>query len=404
MKKLTAVVLCAMMTQQVLGAGFALYEYSGRSTAMGGAVMANKAEAASLAANPALITELEGTQIQLGATVVTAHAETTVAGDSRTLERDVWTLPNFYITHKWDEKISFGLGAFSRYGLGGTYKNWETWNGSNLAYKVKLETFSFTPTIAVKANDELSLAMGLEAMTIDFTQNSRASASPLIDYEIHGTGVSWGGNFSLAYRPEWAEKWAVGALYRSKVKQNLDGYIHTSTGTDLSPALRHAPASGSINLPDSLALGLSFQPTEKIVLEGGIVGTFWSAYDQIVIEYTDTETAPTIHNKKQYKDTYRLNLGAEYMLTQKWALRAGYVYDKSPINSSSMDTLVPVDDRHIASIGFGYAGEIWSADFAYAHIFAKDLSGDSNTQSGDIPMKYSNGRSDMFALTIGYKF
>jgi long-chain fatty acid transport protein len=273
-----------------------------------------------------------------------------------------------------------------------------------LAYKVKLETFSFTPTIAVKASEQLSVAMGLEAMTIDFTQKSMASASPLIDYEIHGTGISWGGNFSFTYRPEWAEKWALGAMYRSKVKQNLDGYIHTSTGTNLSPALRHAPAAGAINLPDSLSFGLAFQPTEKWVLEAGVVGTFWSAYDQIVIEYTDTETAPTIHNKKLYQDTYRLNFGAEYMLTQKWALRAGYVYDKSPINSSSMDTLVPVDDRHLVSAGFGYAGETWSVDMAYTHLFGKDLTGDSNTQSGNIPMKYSDGRSDMLALTFGYKF
>ena len=79
MKKLfTAAILCGLLTNLSYGAGFALYEFSGRSTAMGGAVMANKAEAASLATNPALITELDGTNIQLGATVVTAHAETTV--------------------------------------------------------------------------------------------------------------------------------------------------------------------------------------------------------------------------------------------------------------------------------------------------------------------------------------
>ena len=403
-KQLVAVLAVLLLADVSFGAGFALYEYSGRSTAMGGAVMANDAEPASLAANPSLITELEGTQVQIGATGVQAHAKTTVAGDSRTLRKDTWVLPNFYITHKWDDKISFGLGGFSRYGLGGKYKDWETWNGSGLAYKVKLETFSFTPTIAVKANDEVSVAMGLEAMTIDFTQNSRANASPLIDYEIHGTGISWGGNFSLTYRPEWAEKWAFGALYRSKVKQNLDGYIHTSTGTSLSPALRHAPASGSINLPDSIATGVSYQATEDWVLEAGIVGTFWSAYDQIVIEYTDTETAPTIHNKKQYQDTYRLNFGTEYKLNQNWAVRGGYVFDKSPINKSAMDTLVPVDDRHLVSAGFGYKTDTWSADFAYTHIFGKDLTGDSNTQSGNIPMKYSEGRSDMIALTVGYKF
>ena len=366
--------------------------------------MASDAEPASLATNPSLITELEGTQIQAGLTAVQAHAKTTFAGQSSTIKNETWLLPNMYITHKWSDDVSFGLGAFSRYGLGGTYKNWETWNGSNLAYKVKLETMSFTPTIAVKASEQVAVAMGLEAMTIDFTQKSRANAAPLIDYEIHGTGISWGGNFSLTYRPEWAEKWALGAMYRSKVKQNLDGYIHTSLGTDLSPALRHAPASGAINLPDSISTGVSFRPTDDWTLEAGVVGTFWSAYDQIVIEYTDTETAPTIHNKKLYKDTYRLNFGTEYKLNQNWAVRGGYVFDKSPINSKAMDTLVPVDDRHIVSGGFGYKTDAWSVDFAYAHIFGKDLTGHSNNQSGNIPMKYSEGRSDMVALTFGYKF
>ena len=419
-KLLTAAILCGLLTDLSYGAGFALYEFSGRSTAMGGAVMANQAEAASLATNPALITELEGTNIQLGGTVVTAHARTTIYNkytgnnETRSLQRDVWTLPNFYITHKWSDDVSFGLGAFSRYGLGGTYRNNEDWYGSNLAYKVKLETFSFTPTIAIKANDQLSIAMGLEAMTIDFTQNSRYGAGvpllPTSNYEIHGTGVSWGGNFSLIYRPNWAEKWSLGAMYRSKVKQNLAGYIHTSTGGPIVNPLtseeivRHSDADGAINLPDSISTGISFQATDKWVMEAGIIGTFWSSYDQILIEYDALELAPTIHNKKLYKDTYRINFGTEYMLTPTWALRGGYVFDKSPINKHAMDTLVPVDDRHIVSMGVGYKGETWSADFAYAHIFGRDLSGTASDQYDRASMKYSGGRSDMFALTVGYKF
>ena len=404
-KLLTAAILCGLANVSY-GAGFALYEYSGRSTAMGGAVMASSAEPASLATNPALITELDGTQLQLGATVVTAHAKTTVSGDSRTLQKDVWVLPNFYLTHKWSDEVSFGLGGFSRYGLGGTYKNWQNWTGSYLAYKVKLETFSFTPTLAIKANDQLSMAMGLEAMTIDFTQHSRGMAPAGSTYEIHGEGISWGGNFSLIYRPEWAEKWSVGALYRTKVKQNLNGYIHTSTGAALimPSSILNANAKGSITLPDSLSTGIAFRPNENWVFEVGAVATMWSSYDQITIEYKDNETAPTIHNRKEYKDTIRANFGMEYQFIPKWFARAGYVYDKSPINEHAMDTLVPVDDRHIGSIGLGYKGETWSADFAYAHVFGRHLSGDSNTSFGDLPMKYSGGRSDMFALTVGYKF
>ena len=230
-------------------------------------------------------------------------------------------------------------------------------------------------------------------------------------YEIHGTGISWGGNFSLTYRPEWAEKWTFGAMYRSKVKQNLDGYIHTSTHNKIIDPLsgneivRNSDASGAINLPDSITTGVSFRPTENWTLEAGIVGTFWSSYDQIIIEYTEgDEHAPTIHNRKNYKDTIRVNLGTEYWFHQNWAVRAGYVYDKSPIHRHSMDTLVPVDDRHIGSIGFGYRNDVWTVDFAYAHIFGRSMNGKATSQFGHQSMKYSEGRSDMYSLTVGYKF
>ena len=406
MKKLAVLLSVLLLADLSHAAGFALYEFSARGTAMGGAVMANKADPASLATNPALITELDGTQAQLGLTVVTADAKTSVAGNARSLKDDVWLLPNFFITRKWSEDITFGLGGFSRYGLGGEYKNWQTWTGSALAYKVKLETFSFTPTLAVKANDELSVAMGLEAMVIGFSQNSTLQpviAPEATAYKISGSGVSWGGNFSFVYKPQWAEKWSLGAMYRTKVKQELSGRIHA--GMEY-PArnIYSADAKGSIALPDSISAGISFRPTEKWTLEAGIIGTFWSSYDQILIEYKDMENTPTIHNKKDYKDAYRLNIGTEYQLHTKWAVRAGYVYDKSPINEKAMDTLVPVDDRHIASIGFGYKNERWSVDAAYAHVFSKDLTGTTSSQFGNLPVKYSDGRSDMYALTVGYKF
>ncbi len=407
MKKLAVLLSLLLLADISHAAGFALYEFSARSTAMGGAAMANEAEAASLASNPALITELTGTQAQMGITAVTAHAKTTVAGQSRTLKDDVWLLPNFFITHKLSDDVSVGLGGFSRYGLGGEYKNWQSWPGSQLAYHVKLETFSFTPTSAIKASEELSVAMGLEAMVIGFTQKSTLMPGAMADrtsYKISGSGVSWGGNFSFIYRPQWAEKWALGAMYRTKVKQELNGRINAGMEYGDPLNIYNADAKGSIALPDSISAGISFRPTEKWTLEAGIVGTFWSSYDQILIEYKDMENTPTIHNQKDYKDAYRLNLGAEYKFHPNWAARAGYVYDKSPINEKSMDTLVPVDDRHIASLGVGYTNGPWSVDVAYAHIFSKDLSGTTSAQFRNQPVEYSDGRSDMYALTVGYKF
>lgn len=398
------VLLPFVFSSTVYSAGFALYEYSAKGTAMGGATVANGAEAASLGNNPALITELEGTQIQVGITAVMADATTTVAGQSRSLKDKTFFLPNFFITHKWSDDVTLGLGGFSRYGLGGEYKDYLTWTGSTMAYKVNLETFSFTPTIAIKANEEFSMAMGLEAMVIGFSQNALGAAGlASTDFEISGSGVNWGGNFSFSYKPEWAEKWSLGAMYRTKVKSNLNGRISTGGHPALAlNNLENSDAQGAITLPDSITAGIAFRPTEQWTMEAGIVGTFWSSYNQILIQYTGEDKAnPFIRNLKKYKDTYRLNFGTEYKVDENWAVRAGYVFDKSPINKKAMDTLVPVDDRHIASVGAGYAQDNWSIDVYYAHIFGKDLSG-VNTKGQTV--KYTDGKSDMYGITVGYKF
>ncbi|MBQ8843911.1 MAG: outer membrane protein transport protein [Elusimicrobiaceae bacterium] len=391
---LVVVLLPFVMSVSSYGAGFALYEYSAKGTAMGGATVANGAEAASLASNPALITELEGTNLQVGVTAVVADATTTVNGDSRSLKNDIIPVPNFYITHKWSDDISIGLGGFTRYGLGGEYQDYLGWAGSEYAYKMNLETFSLTPTIAIKANDEFSMAMGLEAMVISFSQEYINTPPYALPIKLSGSGVNWGGNFSLLYKPNWAEKWAFGAMYRTKVKADLTGRIRSALPVS-------GDVIGSIALPDSVTAGLSFKPTDKWTFETGIVGTFWSSYDQILIQYVGSESAPAIRKFKLYKDTFRVNFGTEYKINDTWAVRAGYVFDKSPINEKAMDTMVPVDDRHIASIGAGYATDAWTIDAYYGRIFGENLSGTS--YYGD-SVKYSHGHSDLYGITFGYKF
>ena len=91
----------------------------------------------------------------------------------------------------------------------------------------------------------------------------------------------------------------------------------------------------------------------------------------------------------------------EYKLNKNWAVRAGYVFDKSPINENAMDTMVPMDDRHIASIGAGYAADHWTVDAYYGRIFGENLTGTS--YYGET-VEYSHGHSDLYGITIGYKF
>ena len=381
-----------------MGAGFALYEFSARGNAMAGAVMANKAEAASLAVNPALITQIEGSEVQVGATFVIPSATATVNGVSRDLESRVFTLPNLYATYQASENVFLGLAAFSRFGLGGSYGNYKTWAGSSSAYKFDFLSFSITPTIAARVTDELSLSMGLEYMYVDFSESKYIMGYGL-NMDVEGNGGAWGGNFGAYYKPEWAPRWGAGLAYRTKTNVILDGTVTSSPGAPLPSG----DVRGSVELPASLNFGVSFAPVEELVLEAGIVGTFWSSYDAIRIEYPDTGALAV--DKKNYKDVIRLNFGGEYLLNDTWALRGGYAYDQSPTNSNYMDTLVPVGDRHLFNIGCGYKRNNWGVDLSYTYLLGMKMSGTGKTLLGDnTPMKFTDGDSHMIGMTFKYAF
>ncbi|ACC98462.1 Membrane protein putatively involved in long-chain fatty acid transport [Elusimicrobium minutum Pei191] len=393
-------------------AGFALYEFSARGNAMGGAVMANKAEPASIATNPALITQLEGTQLQTGITAVIVSGSTTIGTEKRDLETGAFYLPAFFLTQQLREDVFFGLGFFPRYGLGGRYKDYETWSMGTVlreAYTVDLMTYSFNPNLAVKVTDDLSFAMGLEVMFLDFQERKHLVGGAKMD--ISGNSTTWGGNFGVLYNPGWAEKWAAALTYRTKTRHVATGRVKTP-GLALPPAISFdGNASAALTLPDQLAFGLSFTPTNKLTMEANIMGIFWSSYSQLKIDYDDLSQSPGgpgnppyLNENKNYKDVFRIGFGVEYSLNPTWDLRAGYVFDKSPINKKYMDTLVPADDRNIFSVGAGYnVSERMGIDVSYSYVLISDLSG-RNVEKGNTVFKYEDASSHMIGLSFKYAF
>jgi len=86
-------------------------------------------------------------------------------------------------------------------------------------------------------------------------------------------------------------------------------------------------------------------------------------------------------------------------------VRGGYVYDNGPINDQYMDTIVPMNNRHIANIGVGYQQNAWGVDLSYSHIFGQNMFGSNNDPaSGGALMAYTNGSSEMFGISLKYKF
>ncbi|MFV0421925.1 OmpP1/FadL family transporter [Oleidesulfovibrio sp.] len=383
-------------------AGFAMYEFSARGNALGGAMVARDASPSSIAFNPALITQLEGTQLAFGMTVVDPQASVEVKGHGVTDTKDnYWAIPHAYATRQINDNLYVGVGMFSRFGLGNEYP--KDWFGKDQLYYVGIQSLSVNPVMGLKLSDQLSVAFGIEAMWFDYEQKNIVDAGGFgrLDGRVHGESVGYGVNLGVHYQPV---KWlALGASWRSEIKQNLKGNGYFS-GTGMFAGYSDTDARGSVNLPDMLSLGICFMPTDRLSIEVGAVRTGWTSYDKLAIDFNNPAVAST--NKiTEWKDVWRYNIGVEYALNDMFDLRAGYVYDNSPLNENYLDYLVPANDRHLISGGVGIHQGPWTLDLSYTYLMIKERTGNVNTRiGGDNRVRFHDGNAHLVGMTLGYKF
>ena len=105
-------VAAALAAQSAFGAGFGIYEGSARGNAMGTEVTADPASPSVLYNNAAGMTELEGTQIEAGVTLINPAVTVVTATPAGTAATEAdsnwWTPPSAYVTHQINEKLWLG--------------------------------------------------------------------------------------------------------------------------------------------------------------------------------------------------------------------------------------------------------------------------------------------------------
>ena len=423
MKKLVLTLPFLFLANLALAAGFGLYEFSARGNAMGGAVLAGDAEPASLALNPALITELPGKQIQTGITVVTATGGVTYNGIDGKAKRQWWPLPNLYYTQQINDRWWWGLGAMARFGLSNDYTN-HAWLGAtaNSLYHVGVTTYSIQPTVAYKATDRLSLSLGAEVQYLNFTEKVHFGAADT-DMDLDGDSVAFSGILALFYKAN--EKVNFGASFRMRNDHSVRGPAKYSRDI---PGLfvNGGDFWGDITFPAQLALGASWKPNDKLLIEFNWTNVFWSCFKAVDIYFDNAPGTGTsglmnkgntdLNNSKHYQDAYRIGFGAEYTLTDAVKLRGSFIYDKSPLNKDFMDVMLPVDDRYIVGVGAGFnLSKNVILDLSYSFLYAKSLEGvatveDINPSSPTYhqifqkPVTYKSATSHLMGLSIRYKF
>jgi len=414
--KASMVILFAASTS--FGAGFGLYQGSVAGNADSTYGTAKGGEPGSMYLNPAAITTVPGTQIQLGlitvAPGITYEGNSVYTGEKLSQDADdkVWPIPHAYVTHQLNDDWWIGLGMYTRFGLGAEYD--EDWFGRYNIYDVSIQSFNIGPMVAWKAADWISLSAGLSVQYFDITLRQKIDAagaagmrkgndpafSPLdVDQDLCADGVGVGVDLGVMMTP--VEKVNIGVGYHSQIKQDLDGeakYAKPAPNAASVPMLfNNTDISGEVTLPDMVMSAITYDVTDKLTVGLGLTYTAWSTYDELRIKFDSLGKEKA--SEKDWDDAFRYAAGMTYKLDDAITLRASYTYDESPMNDSHLDYIVPGDNRHIMAVGAGYAMEDWVFDVFYFYEIVEDQEIAMNVPAGIQP---SSEAVDGFTHSLGF--
>ena len=396
------IIATLLVTLLAYGSGFQLNEQGARAMAQAGAFAARADDPSAIYFNPAGL-GFQGSSLYLGTTFimpkVSFFGPTNYSLNTETKMLDQTFTPiNLYGTYQLNDNLHFGIGVNNPFGLGTEWP--ANWVGQYVSQKIDLQSFFISPSFAYKINDQFSIGVGVNyvigavkmklATSIPFD-----SPPPIVSLDLKATGIGFNAGVIYKLMPELS----LGASYRSSVKLDATG----SASFDPNYAVLHLPtgdASASIELPAVGFFGVAFKPMNKLEVEADYQYTGWSSYKELAIEFKADPTKNKV-SPKNYQDSYIIRLGAEYTMGDI-QVRAGYLYDQSPVLTAYVEPLLPDANRNGFNIGLGYKfNEHWRVDAAYFFLKFDQRKAENTIIAFDGTY---NSTANLISIDVGYTF
>lgn len=430
------------------GAGFQLFEQSVSGLGTSFASTAAAEDASTVWWNPAGMSYLQGTNFSLGGHILRASAEFKNNG-SRTFippasggiplsggnggdAGGTAILPNLYFTHAFTDRLSFGVGINSPFGLTTEYD--AGWVGRYHALKSALLTININPSVAFKINERFSIGGGVNIQyakadltsAVDFSTVCLGSAPPATcaalglatpgnvakDGKASIDGDDWGYGFNLGAMWQIVPSTRLGFAYRSSISQDVKGnakFDNVPAAFAANPNFKNRDITASVDLPDIASLNVYSQIDQSWAVMADITWTKWSSFDELRVK--SSNGAADILTTEKWNDSYRFAVGASFKPTEKWTLRAGLAYDQSPVPDKYRTPRIPDEDRTWVSFGANWKiTQHGSLDFGYAHIFVKDASVNLSTAEaenrgrGNLKGSYDKPSVGLLSIQYNHRF
>ena len=377
----TALLLCAGASAASANA-FVLNDFSAKATGRGAAVAATSADGPSIVYNVAGIAGTQGTTFYVGGALIIPDGsfKDVRTGMTTHTESPPAVIPGIFLTHRLLDKVVLGLGFHTPFG---SRLLWGDDSPSlDEVREQVLRTYFITPSIGVDLGKQvpgLRIGAGVDLVpaTVKLTQDiffGDATGSATLG----GNAFGIGGRAGVTYTPAAAPRLSFGLSWRSKVKLDFEGDGDFDAPAPYRPQL---PIDGSIKtaitLPQSINAGMAVRPTDKLEVEANAQWIGWSSVDQLEITLPNDSVTLSPRN---YEDRVTVRIGAEYKASDALSLRGGYIYDPTPIPSTTLTAALPDINRHDLTVGVGYRLGRFTGDLGFLWVMpgTKDTSDEPN--------------------------
>lgn len=301
-------------------------------------------------------------------------------------------VPSFALAAPLTDRISVGVVANATFGFTTSYAV-----DSIARYQAqdsKLKVIEVTPMAAFEVTPSLRLGAGLRLQYLDLKLTSLidaggvAAASSIPGFapgsddlaaSFDTTNLAVG--YVLGAQADFAPNVHFGFSYSSKIGHELDGDAEFDLSSSVAAQVLNGAAglfgadsfTSEISMPATAALGVRIEADENVALLASARRMFWSNFDVVTLTFNDGAT-PAETVTQNWDDTWLLSVGAEVALSKATKLRAGFMYDESPVNTQFATPRIPDSDRYWLAAGLSQdLGERVSMDVSAAYAFFSDL-------------------------------
>jgi len=402
--------LLLFSASSVFGNGLSLNSIGPKALGMGGAYVGLANDYSAIFWNPAGLNQVRAPQIGIFITSVVPNGtyEFATYGIDASTKSNFYPCPGIlgYLPLFGGEKITAGLGFYVPAGLGAEWDGQDLvafggpaelspgvtnpFAGKTYEWMSSIGVFNFSPGIAYQISEKISVGAAVNIFygmmdmkrAVDALNVTTDPTSPIpgedgmVDNQYEESGSGMGIGFSLGLLAKPADMLSIGLSLKTKNTVKFEGTAKNTAFQTLNAY--ESDYERDLAWPLWIGAGIALRPVNKLILTADVQFSQWSdTQEKIVTEYKNAIWAGAMDEKARtmelnWEDKTQIRFGAQYQLTEMFALRAGYYYDPAPAPDETINIIFPSITYKAITFGASCCLGKVNLDFGFEYLLGSD--------------------------------